>query len=447
MSEPKLPTGAPGQGDEVPEPAEGIRRYIFGGLFVTLLLVGGAGGWAATAKLSGAIIAQGSVVVESNVKKVQHPTGGVIGVIKVKNGDRVKAGDLLVRLDETLTRANLQIITKQLDELMVREARLKAERDDKTKMDVPAVFKTRMKDSEVADMVAGEQSLFTSRRKARLGQKEQLGHRVEQYKQEIKGLEAQAKAKATEVVHIKKELVGLEKLWKKKLVPVTKMTAMRREAARLDGETARLQAMSAQAEGKISETKVQMIQLDRERTTEVVNELRQIQAKKAELVERRVAALDQLKRIDIRAPRDGIVHELNVHTIGGVINQSEPLMLIVPEGDKLVIEAKVSPSDIDHVYPGREAFILFSAFNQRVTPEFKGEVTRVSATVTRDAQLNVEYYTARLKISKDDREKVQKLKLVPGMPAEIHVKTVDRTALSYLTKPLWDQMNRVFKED
>jgi len=427
-------------------PRSAIRKLNLAGCTIAVVALGGVGGWASTTRIAGAVVAPGIVVVETSVKKVQHPTGGVVGEIRVRDGDRVTAGDLLIRLDETVTRANLQVITKQLDELGIRQARLGAERDREDILRVPSILASRLSEPEVAAMVAGERTLFESRKEALAGQKSQLRERIAQLKEEIAGLTGQADAKAREIALVQIELEGVEKLWAKNLVSITKLTAMRREDARLDGERGQLVASAAQAKGKIAETELQIIQLDQEMRKEVMKDLREAQAKEAELFERKVAAEDQLKRIDIRAPQAGVVHQLAVHTIGGVVTRAEPIMLIVPEDDSLVVEAKLSPQDIDHIRPGREAYIRFPAFNQRTTPEFEGQVTRVAADLTKDQQNNLAYYIARISIAEKDQARTEVMRLVPGMPAEVHIRTTERTALSYLMKPLFDQFALAFKE-
>jgi HlyD family secretion protein len=357
-----------------------------------------------------------------NVKKVQHPTGGIVGQILVRDGNRVAEGDLLIRLDETVTRANLQVITKQLDELAIRQARLAAERDGSEAVRVPVSLARRQAEPEVAAITAGEITLFESRRQALAGQRAQLRERIAQLKEEIAGLTAQADAKVREIALVKVELESVEQLWGKSLVSITKLTAMRREDARLDGERGQLVAAAAQAKGKIAEVELQIIQLDQNLRTDVIKDLREAQGKEAELLERKVAAEDQLKRIDIRAPQAGVVHQMSVHTIGGVITQSEPIMLIVPEGDALVIEAKLSPQDIDHIKVGQETYIRFPAFNQRITPEFEGRATRVSADLIKDQQNNVAYYVARISVAERELEKPEVMRFVPGMPAEVHIR-------------------------
>lgn len=427
--------------------SDDVRPHLLFGTLIAALLVIGLGGWAATANLAGAVIAAGTVVVDSNVKKVQHPTGGVVGEIKVRDGDRVQHGDLLLRLDETLTRANLAVIVSQLNELAVRQSRLRAERDGAEgigeTLPRPSDY---MIDRGIAEIMAGERTLFESRRRARAGQKAQLQERIAQLREEISGVDAQRVAKTRELALVGAELAEVEKLWDKNLMPLSKVTAIRRDAARIEGERAQLTATTAQAKGKITEIELQIIQIDNETRLEVMKDLREAQAKEAELIERRVAAEDQLKRVEIRAPQSGIVHQLSVHTVGGVITQSEPVMLIVPEDETLVIETKVLPQDIDHVHVGQAAFIRFTAFNQRTTPEFQGQVMRVSADLNKDPQTGQAYFIARISLRDAESKKLGSLRLVPGMPAEVHIATGDRTAISYLLKPLTDQFAKAFSE-
>ncbi len=423
-----------------------VKSYVVLGFATMILLIVGMGGWAATTDLAGAVLAPGTVVVASNVKKIQHPTGGVIGQIFVKNGDHVKSGDVLVRLDETMTRASLQVITRQMDELMGRMARLRAERDDAKSVTFPGELLKRTSEPAVAQILAGEKTHFESRISTRASQKGQLGERISGLEEEIAGLVSQAAAKTREIDLIAKELTGLETLEAKQLVPTTKINALRREGARLDGEKANLQAAAGTARGKIAEIEMQRIGIDQEAKSEVVKELREAEGKFSELGERRIAAEDQLRRIDLKSPVDGVVHQLAVATIGGVINPADPLMLIVPEGDRLLIEARIAPQDIEQARSHDEATIRLTAFNQRTTPTVQGRVLTISADATFDQQNNISYFVARIEILDSEMKKIEGLKLVPGMPADVQIVTTARTALSYLTKPIEDQFAKAFKE-
>jgi HlyD family secretion protein len=424
-----------------------IRRYSLVGLSSAFFLVGGLGGWAAVTELSGAVVAPGAIVVDTHVKKVQHPTGGVVGEILARDGDRVQAGDVVVRLDETVARASLAMVSKSLDELAARQSRLEAERDGSEQIVFPAAFRSRLQEPELASLIQGEINVFQDRREARAGQKAQLQERISQLQEQIDGLKLQASAKGDEIQLIQDELTGVEQLWRKNLVPITRVTSLKREETRLRGERGSLISSIAQAKGRISETSLQIIQIDQDLRSEVSKELREVQAKIAELVERKTTAEDQLKRIDIRAPQDGVVHQSIVHTVGGVINASEPLMLIVPEADELSIEVKVLPQDIDQLRPGLDTVLRLSAFNQRTTPELKGKVSMIAADLVTDQRSGVQYYPVRVAFADGERERLGDLKLVPGMPVEGLIQTGYRTVFSYLTKPVADNMAKAFREE
>jgi HlyD family secretion protein len=424
-----------------------MRRHILAVAVAAILLVVGLGGWAATTEFAGAVIASGQLVVDSNVKKVQHPTGGVVSQLFVTDGDQVKEGDILLRLDDTQTRANLAIQTKSLDEMAARQAREEAERDGADTIEFPPDLLDRMNDPDVAKAVNGERRQFEVRRAAREGQRAQLQERIAQLEQEIKGYDAQIISKDSQIDWIVKELDGVNDLWKKGLVPYTRVTALERDKARLDGERGQLVATKAQSKGKIAETKLQILQIDQDMRSEVGKDLAEIRAKTAETFEKKVAAEDQLKRVDIRAPQDGVVHQLSVHTVGGVIAQGEQIMLIVPEGDTLDVEAKIQPQDIDQVRVGQPAVVRLTAFNQRTTPELNGEVSRVAADTTEDQKTGARYYTVRITVPQKELKRLHRLRLVPGMPAEAFIQTNVRTVMSYLVRPLHDQIVKAFREN
>ena len=423
-----------------------IRRHMLVGLVIVIVLAGGVGGWAGTMKLSGAIIASGSIVVESNVKKVQHPTGGIVGEVRVTDGDRVKAGQILVRLDDTVTRANLAIVTKGLSELEARKARLESERDGDENVKFPPELLAHANDPDVKSIIDGERKLFELRRNARIGQKAQLRQRIGQLNEQIRGFQAQKEAKKNQIELIGREMIGVEDLWKHKLVPISKLTELEREKARLDGESGALIAQTAEAGGKISETELQIIQIDRDLSSEVAKETREIDGKIGEFIERKITAEDQLKRVDIRAPQEGMVFQSTAHTVGGVITPGETIMLIVPEAAELAVEAKVNPQDIDQLQLGQDALLRFSAFNVRSTPELNGKVTRISADASTDQRTGQSYYTIRIALPPKEVARLGEVKLLPGMPVEAFVQTGERTMLSYLTKPLHDQLLRTFRE-
>lgn len=424
-----------------------IRRHLALAVGLSAALVLGVGGWATFTDIAAAVIAPGQLVVETDVKKVQHPTGGVVGQLLAREGQRVAAGDVLIRLDETQTRANLDIVLKAMDELSARRARDEAERDGLKTIAFPPELVARIDDDPtVARLIDGESRLFAARVASREGQKAQLRERVEQLRQEIAGLTEQAGAKNREISLIGHELKGVRDLYAKNLVPLSRVTALERDAARLEGERGQLIASTASARGKIAETELQILQIDGEMRSEVGKDLAEIRAKWSELREKRVAAEDQLKRVELRAPQDGYVHQMSVHTVGGLVTPSEPAMLIVPAADQLLVEVRVQPQDIDNVRVGQKAILRFPAFNTRTTPEIDGEVVRVSADVTQDPKTGMAYYTARIRIRDGEKNHLKGLRLVPGMPVEAYTQIGERSVLSYLTKPLTDQIAKAWKE-
>jgi HlyD family secretion protein len=423
-----------------------IRLHLMIGLAVVAVLAGGLGGWASTAEISGALIAPGSIVVESNVKKVQHPTGGVVGEVRARDGDVVKAGDVVVRLDDTVTKASLAIVTKNLDGLWARAARLEAEQQGIDRIVFPKSLLERADDPDVRNVMTSESKLFDVRTTGRAGQKAQLRERITQLNEEIAGLEAQEKAKNQEIALVDKELVGVRSLYDQHLVQMNRLTTLERDEARLAGERAQYIASRAQARGKITETELQIIQVDKDMVSDVSRDLRETNDKIGEFVERKVTAEDQLRRTDIRAPQDGMVEQSTAHTVGGVITAGDAIMMIVPQADDLQVEAKVNPQDIDKLQIGQKTLLRLSAFNQRTTPELSGIVTRVSPDVTTDQRTGQSYYTIRVSMPPEEVARLGEVKLIPGMPVEAFVQTGDRTMLSYLIKPLKDQLMRAFRE-
>jgi len=423
-----------------------IRLHLIVGLSVVVLLISGHGVWASTAEISGALIAPGSIVVESSVKKVQHPTGGVVGEVRAHDGDHVKAGDIVVRLDDTVTKANLAIVTKNLNGLLARGARLQAEQQGLDKIVFPPALLDHLDDPDVKDVMASETKLFDVRTTGRSGQKEQLRERVTQLKEEIAGLTAQTQAKDQEIALINKELVGVRQLYDQHLVQLTRLTTLERDAARLAGEKAQCVASTVHTKRKTTETELQIIQIDKDMVSDVSKDLRETNDKIGEYIERKVTAQDQLRRVDIRAPQDGVVEQSTVHTVGGVIQAGDAIMMIVPQADDLQVEAKVNPQDIDKLQIGERTLLRLSAFNQRTTPELNGEVIRVSPDVNTDQRSGQSYYTIRVSLPPDEVAKLGEVKLIPGMPVEAFVQTGDRTMMSYLVKPLKDQLMRAFRE-
>jgi len=416
-----------------------IRRHLLIAAFAALIVVGGIGGWAAIAEISGAVVTPATVVVQSNVKHVQHQEGGIVKEILVKDDDLVSAGDLLIRLDDTITRANLGAISKQLGELKAQEARLLAERDGRQRI--------AFSDDDIPDDIKrGQQLLLEARQASIAGRKDQLQEQIRQFNKQAEGLKAQLEAKESEIELIDEELADLDALLKKQLVSKSRVSAQRRERARLQGQYGSFVSEIARIQEGISERKIQILQIEETYRAELLENLHETRSQIAQLEEQKIAAQDKLTRIDIRAPQDGYVHELAVHTIGGVVTPGEVLMSIVPRADRLVIEAKVKPVDIDELTPGQEATVRFPSFDRRTTPELKAKLLSVSADLTMDQRTGTGYYTARLTIDDAELALLEGKVLVPGMPVEVFMKTQDRTVLSYLIKPVSDQIAHAMRE-
>jgi HlyD family secretion protein len=415
----------------------GGRVLAAAGLFILV--------WAGLVPLSGAVIVTGNLVVQSSVKKVQHPAGGVVSAIFVHNGSKVKAGDELLRLDKTSAHTNLQVIARQLDETRLRIARLNAERDG-SEPRWPAEMSAELSAAERSRLLASEQGMFAQRASARRGRQELADSRIKQLEKQILGLEAQLASNQTQMTITAKELQNVEKLLKEKLVTMERLTALQREAARLEGIGGQLSSQIAETRNKVSEARLQGIQTDENFRSEVMRDLSEAQAKEGELFERKAAAEDQAKRTIVRAPAAGIVQELAVHTVGGVVSAGEVMMAVVPGDDALEIDARLSPDKIDQVHVGQSAHVRLSAFNARTTPELSGLVDTISADLVRDSQSGAGYYDIRITLPASEVSRLGKLQLVPGMPAEVFLQTGSRTMLSYLFKPITDQLSRMFRE-
>lgn len=429
-----------------PDYLRSLRRQQLVGLSVVALFAGTFGVWSMTTTLSGAVAAAGQFVVASEVKKVQHLTGGVVGELMVREGDRVQAGDIVLRLDETVARANSQIVTKQIDEFAVRSLRLAAERDGAPGLVLTPELEARKTTPEIAQLLAAESRLFEVRRAARDGQRAQLRKRVAQLRDEIIGLQAQQAAKEREASIVAVELIGVEDLYKRNLIQLTRLSSLQRDQASIEGQRGQLIASIAQSEGKIAEIELQIIQIHEDQRAEVMKELREIQGREGELIERRSAAQDQLKRIDLRAPSSGTVHQLTVHTVGGVLQAGEPAMLIVPADDELQLDAKVSPVDIDQITLGQTVRVKVQAGNQPRNPELIGKILRISADITRDERQNTVYYTVRVALPRSEIERLSTIRVIAGMQAEAFIETVSRTPLAFLLKPVTTQFDRTFRE-
>jgi HlyD family secretion protein len=404
-------------------------------LLLSLLVI------SANVRLAGAVIAEGLVSVQSSVKKVQHPTGGVVSEIRVKDGDRVAAGQVLLALDATAPGANVAIVSDAVDELTAKEARLEAERDSRARL----IFPPMGASSAAKRARSDEARLFEIHLTAREGERAQLRQRIVQLTEQVRSYSEGEKSKTRQIELINSELVGVRQLFKQDLVPISRLNALEREAAQLSGDIAQLGASTAEARGKMSETELQIIQVDKAARAEAGNQLGDVQAQLAQLQQKRVTAQQEFKRVEIRAPQDGVVDHMTIHTVGGVISPGESLMIIVPDRETLHVEAHIRPTDVDHVRVGQSAMLRFSAFDQRTTPEIKGVVTHVSAEAQTEEKTGSSFYVVDLSMPAVQLVR-EKMKLVPGMPVETFIETDTRTILSYILKPLADQLKRAFRE-
>jgi len=405
------------------------------------------GVWAALANLTSAALAPGVIAVDSSWRTIQHLEGGLVAEILVREGYFVKEGDVLLRLDPTRSDASLSILDSQLVLAKATEARLIAERDGADLIDFPDELIDRMEDQEVATVVAGQDLLFRARRDSMLGQISILNERKEQLKQQIEGLAVQQDARAGQTALIEKELEGLQQLFEEGYASQQRILALQRDAERLRGERGENLASIASARSQIGETELQILQLDKNFREEVVNELRSVQSQVFDLQERRTAAADERRRIDIIAPVSGQVLGLSAFTVGGVIKSGEDILNIVPENDQLVIQARVTPDDRERFSVGQSAQVRLSGLSRRSTPVLLGEVVTISGDRLTDRQSGEAYYEARVIIPEEQLGLLEDTaELVPGMPAEVMIETGERSALGYILSPLTDSLDRAFKE-
>ncbi|MEO1178662.1 MAG: HlyD family type I secretion periplasmic adaptor subunit [Pseudomonadota bacterium] len=419
------------------------RLPILVGFVAIAVLVGGLGYWAVRTQLAGAVIASGMVQVESNRQVIQHPDGGVVGEILARNGDWVDAGDTLLTFDDTLFRSELAIIDGQLSELMARKARLQAERDQLSEMSPPTSLLTAAANSpEVSEQVDGQFRLFRARRSTLAREAEKLEEQAAQFSAEIDGLEAQLESLQEELTLVSEELADRESLFERGLIPVSQVSELRRDRARLTGEIGELTARVAQVRGSIAGVEIEIIQLSTRRSEEAITDLRDLEAREIELSERKFALIEQLSRLNVRSPVSGVVFDSQVFALQSVVRPGEPIMYVIPQDQPLVIAARVDPIDVDQVFMGQEAVLKFSGLDQRTTPEISGLVTALSADAITDQATGQNYFDVELIPREDELTNLGDQVLLPGMPVEVFIRTTDRTPLSYLTSPLMDYFDR-----
>ncbi|WP_170415393.1 HlyD family type I secretion periplasmic adaptor subunit [Ruegeria atlantica] len=430
-----------------PRPVWRITIPALVGFAALGILVGGLGVWAVKTRLAGAIISQGIIEVESNRQVIEHPDGGVVGEIYVRDGDAVTSGDLLLRLDDTFLSSEKTIVEAQLFELLARRARLVAERDG-ANADVLATSLAEIQQQENIgpDLIAGQQRLFEARLNTLKQQTQQLSKQTIQIESEIDGTEAQLVSLRRQVELIQAELDDQQSLLQRGLTQASRVSALQREEASLTGDIGRLEAAAARLRGQISATEIAIVELEATRREEAISTLRDIQSQISELAERRLSLDTRLSRLDIRAPVSGTVYGSQVFALQSVIQPAEPMMYLVPQDTPLLVAARVDAIHVDQLHVGQPVLLRFPAFNQRETPEIDGQVINVSADTFTDDNTGQTFYRAEVVPQDGQVDRLNGQELLPGMPVETLIKTDERTPLSYLVKPLADYFNRAFRE-
>lgn len=421
--------------------------YIRFGIFCVALLGVGLGGWAATAKLKGAVISGGQLRVESQRQVVQHPDGGVVGEIRVREGDVVNAGEVLIRLDGTKLQSELTVMESQLYELMARRGRLAAEQTDADGIVFdPELLAAAGSNPEVRALIEGQRALFDARLRTMAREVEVMLERQTQIREQIAGSTAEIDSLKRQSTLIEEELVGQRKLLARGLAQASRVLALDREAARLDGQRGQMVAQTAQLKGQISEIEIELLRLGATRREEAITTMRDLGFRELELKERRIALNEQLSRLDVRAPLAGIVLDMTVFALKSVVRPAEPILYIVPSDSALVVDAQIDPIDIDSVIAGQEAVLIFSAFNTRTTPTLFGTVSKVSPDAFVEEQTQRSFYRAEVVLREGELDKLEGQELVAGMPVEVFIQTGERTPFNYLVKPITDYFNRAMRE-
>ena len=432
---------------EVPElrTSDGPERLL--GFLVLLVGLGGFLLWAALAPIDSAAVAPGVVTVESSRKTIQHLEGGIISEILVREGDRVEQGSVLMRLDDTESRAQLEIVRGQFLAKRAEEARLIAERNGDESVTFPPDLLEMQDDPRVEEAIMGQERVFKARYQALSGEVKVLEQRTGQLEEQIRGLEALSESKGKRLKLYQEEIAGLHKLFERGLGDKSRLREWERQAAELEGERADHQSSIAATRIQIGETKLQIVQVQRRFMSEVVEQLHRVQTDLFDLRERIRALEKTLERTMIRAPESGSVVGMRIHTVGGVLRTGDPILDIIPEDEPLIVEAQVEPNDINRVAPGLEADIRFSAFNTRTTPTVPGIVQTVSADRLTDQKTGLPYFLARIQVTQEGMETLRGLTLLPGMPADVMIKTGERTFFEYLIRPVTDRLALGLKEE
>lgn len=422
-----------------------LRQYLFAGWGIVALVFGGLIAWSVFAPFEGAVLTSGQIAVESNQQAVQHLEGGIVREIYVREADAVTAGQKLLSLDATSTSASLQGLEARLYGLLGTEARLIAERDGTDTLTLRAGFTDFAERPDMQAVLASQKSLMSARSDNLGTQGTILRQRIDQLNTRINGMTNEITAKDDQIALVDDEISRFETLMERGQAVITRVLALKRDRASLQGSKDALTSEIAATRVQIGEARSEIARLSQDNTETLLTELRDVQTQISELAEERTALVDRSGRLDITAPRAGRVLGIRAHTVGGIIRPSDPIMYIVPENDRLIAKVRISPVDIDKISVGQPALLRFSAFNQDETPKFTGSVINISADAFTDEATGRTFYEAMVAIP-DEALSASKFQLLPGMPVEVSLQTESRNVLSYLVKPLMDSVSRTFRE-
>lgn len=426
----------------------GARAPLIVGFATVFLLVGGFGAWAMRTEIAGAVVASGQIIVEKNRQVVQHPDGGVVEEVLVEEGDLVEEDEVLLRLDPSLQESERTIIEAQLFEIMARRARFEAEQNDASTITFDqSLLEAAKENPDVRKLVEGQKRLFAARLESQEKAVTQLRNQRLQLAQQVNGIDAQMAALEEQQALIEEETANQEKLLERGLAQASRVMRLKREASQLAGQMGDLTARRAQALERRAELEIQELQLYAQRREDAITQLRDLEFNEREISERHRSLTQQLDRMEIRAPVAGLVYDMQIFGRQAVIRPADPVLYIVPQNRPLIIEARVSPTNIDEVYAGQDVILRFSAFDMRNTPDIYGSVMLVSADTFTDEQSGATYYRAQLQLKKDEMAKLPEgLTLVPGMPVDAFIRTENRTPAAYLVSPLTHYFEKAFRD-
>jgi len=423
-----------------------LRSLLTTGYVTLFLLVFGFAAWGAVMRISGAVVGSGALEVQGNRQVVQHPDGGVIKQILARDGDEVKAGDILVELDGDQLTPELQTVEGQWFEMLAQKSRLIAERDDLDAVVFDPELVSRADQPEVSRLMAAQVQQFAARKKLQNEELSQLDEQARQIANQNEGLAALQAATEQQAQLLTREVSGQQTLLDKGLTELTRVLTPQRELARLQGDAGQAEASLAENRGKIAEIEIERVRQTSKDREEAISDLRDLEFKDIETREKRRSLIDRISRLDLRAPVSGVVYGSTADTVRAVIKPAEPVMYIVPKDTALIVRTQVDPIHIDQVHIGQEAVLRFSSFDQRTTPTLTGHVSAISADAYEDQRLGRRYYRADITIDTGMVPKLGNVMLMPGMPVESFIQTGDRSALSYFVKPLADYFTRAFRD-